>query len=118
MASGSVIVDVPVALAARRYGSLDELVLDVGDELCPSNVGRWRITTDGEPGAAVAEVARVDHDPDLMVDVADLAAIYLGGVRPSDLAAAGRIVESTPGSLVRADAMFTAARMPWCNTMF
>ncbi len=112
------IVDAPAALAARRYGSLDELVLDVRDELCSSNVGRWRITTEGEPGSAVAEVSRVDHDPDLMVDVADLAAIYLGGVRPSDLAAAGRIVESTPGSLVRADAMFTAARMPWCTTMF
>ncbi len=112
------IVDVPEALAARRYGATDELVLEVSDELYPSNAGRWRIVTAGEPGAAVAEVARVDDDPDLMVDVADLAAVYLGGVRPSDLAAAGRIVESTSGAVVRANALFTADRMPWCNTMF
>ncbi len=50
--------------------------------------------------------------------MADLGAAYLGGVRPSELARAGRIDELVPGALRRADALFAAERAPWCSTMF
>ncbi|HIF13031.1 MAG TPA: hypothetical protein EYQ82_08515 [Dehalococcoidia bacterium] len=43
----------------------------------------------------------------------DLAVIYMGGSRPSELARAGRVIENSVGALGRADRMFMAARKPW-----
>jgi predicted acetyltransferase len=112
------LVDLPAALAARRYGAADALVLDVSDAFCPWNAGRWRLATAGGTGAAVATVERTDAPADLVVDVADLGAAYLGTFGLSDLAAAGRVEERTPGALRRADALFAADRAAWCATMF
>ena len=112
------LVDLPAALTGRRYTTTDSLVLEVADDFCPWNAGRWRITTTGEPWAAVAQIERTESVPDLVLDTADLAAIYLGGIRPTELAAAGRIEERTPGTLRRADVLFSADRTPWCVSMF
>ena len=43
---------------------------------------------------------------------------YLGGVRFSTLARAGRVVTQTPDALARADAMFASEPAPWCATPF
>jgi predicted acetyltransferase len=112
------LVDLPAALAARRYGTADSLVIDVADAFCEWNAGRWRIDTTGEPGAALAEVARTADPADLVLDTADVAAVYLGGTRAHELAAAGRVVACTPGAVARADALFAAQRSPWCVSMF
>jgi predicted acetyltransferase len=109
------VVDVPAALAARTYGRAGTLVLEIRDAFCPWNAGRWRLVV-GEDGRGVAE--RTTVEPDVTLDAADLAATYLGTFRFSELARAGRVVEETAGALVRADALFTAARAPWCSTMF
>ena len=112
------LVDLPTALAARRYGAADTLVLEVGDAFCPWNAGRWRLAATGEPGEASAVVERTEAPADLSLDVADLAAAYLGAFRLSDLARADRVVELAPGALRRADLLFAADRTPWCATMF
>jgi predicted acetyltransferase len=112
------LVDLPAALTARRYGASDALVLDVADAFCPWNAGRWRVATVGDPGAAAATVERAGDPADLVVDVADLAAAYLGAFRLSDLARAGRVEERTAGALRRADALFAAEAPAWCATMF
>ena len=112
------LVDLPAALAARRYGAAGTLVLEVADAFCPWNAGRWRLAATGEPGDAAAIVERTDAPADLALDVADLAAAYLGGFRVSDLARTGRVEERSPGALRRADALFAADRTPWCATMF
>ena len=112
------LVDLPAALAARRYGAAGTLVLDVADAFCPWNAGRWRLSAAGEAGSAVATVERTDAPADLALDVADLAAAYLGAFRPSDLARAGRVEELVRGALRHADALFAADRTPWCVTMF
>ena len=112
------LVDLPAALAARRYGAAGELVLEVADAFCPWNGGRWRLTATGEPGAAAATVERTDAPADLVADVADLAAAYLGAFRVSDLARAGRVDGRTAGALQRADALFASDQAPWCGTMF
>ena len=45
------IVDLPRALAGRRYSSPVDVVIEVRDEILPANAGRWRLTTTGEvPG--------------------------------------------------------------------
>jgi predicted acetyltransferase len=114
------LVDLSAALAARRYGGPGSLAIEVTDAFCPWNAGRWRITAFGEPGAAGAEasVERTDGAPDLVADTTDIAAAYLGAVRLSDLARAGRVEERTPGALRLADAMFGWDRAPSCTTMF
>jgi predicted acetyltransferase len=76
------------------------------------------VETAGEPWLAEARVTRSDAAPDLALSTTELGAIYLGGTRPSDLALAGRIEEHAPGALRRADALFAAARTPWCVVMF
>jgi predicted acetyltransferase len=112
------LVDLPAALAARRYGVPGRLVIDVADAFCPWNTGRWAIAADGQPGQAAATIERTEAAADLALDVADLGAAYLGGVRPSELARAGRITELAPGALRRADALFATDLAPWCFTMF
>ena len=112
------LVDLPAALAARRYGTADSLALEVTDVLCPWNAGTWLIATEGSAGEAVATVASAGAPADLALDVADLGAIYLGGIRPGELAAVGRIEERTPGTVRRLTAMFASDVTPWCSTMF
>ena len=134
------LLDLPAALEARRYAASGILTLRVADDFCPWNRGTWRIEI-GEPGpgpasAGASRPARVTFvgdlagdlagdgaaagpdEADIDLDVADLGAAYLGGVRFADLRAAGRIREMRPGSVALADAMFLPDRTPGCSTMF
>ena len=103
------IVDVEGALMGRSFASDDEVVLDVRDEFCPWNSGRWRVGRD---------VARTDDDAELELDVADLASTYLGAFSFSSLAAADRVRELTDGALERADSVFRTSRPPYCPEDF
>jgi predicted acetyltransferase len=103
------VVDVEAALAARRYAAPGRLVIAVEDPFLPANTGRYLL--DG------GTVARADAmSPDLSMRAADLGAAYLGGVRFSTLARAGRVVEHTPGTVAVADAMFATDPLPHCTT--
>ena len=104
------LVDVGAALSGRSYAEDGRLVLDVRDEFCPWNEGRWLL--DG------GEARRSDDDPDLGLDVAALASAYLGGFTFAELAWAGRVEELREGALERADALFRTARHPWCPEIF
>jgi predicted acetyltransferase len=116
------ILDVPAALQARGYRRAGGLVLDVlppGDDIDgqPDPApGRWAL--DADPGGAECRAARPGETADLRLSVTELGAIYLGGVSPSLLAAAGRIEEVRPGSLDRADALFATSPAPLTGTGF
>jgi predicted acetyltransferase len=98
------IVDVPGALAARRYASAIDLVLEVTDDLIPANNGRWRLTNAG---------CRATGDPaDLACSVLELGSAYLGGPSLGALGSAGRVRELTPGALAVASAAFGWHRAP------
>ncbi|SHM62516.1 GNAT family N-acetyltransferase [Cryptosporangium aurantiacum] len=101
------LVDVGTALAARTYAGDAALTIEVTDGVLPANTGRYRL--DG---------TRTDDAADLSVDVAGLAAVYLGGTRWWQLARAGRVTESTPGALATADAAFGTAAAPYSGTIF
>ena len=102
------VVDLPAALAARRYATPIDVVLDVTDPLLPANTGRWRLTG-GPDGASCTATS----DPaDLSCTVLELGAAYLGGSSLASLAAAGRVRELTPGALLRASAAFGWHRLP------
>ncbi|MBE1579275.1 GNAT family N-acetyltransferase [Amycolatopsis roodepoortensis] len=109
------LVDVDRGLVTRRYGAPVDLVLGVRDAFCPWNTGNWRLVTDA---GGNAEVTRVEDAPDLELGVDDLGAIFLGGTRPSTLAAAGRIRERTAGAVARATAAFASDREPSCVESF
>lgn len=108
------LVDVGPALAARRYPIDDRLVFDVRDGFADWNQGRWSLeVTDGH-----AACERTGDDPDLRLDVRDLAAISLGGVSATELSLARRIEEPTDGALGRADRLFATDLAPWNSFEF
>ena len=108
------LVDVERALAGRRYAVDGRLVLRVRDDFCSWNDGRVELSG----GPSHADCRRSEANPDLELNAADLAALYLGGNRFRTLFEAGRIQELRPGSIARADAMFATDRAPWCPSHF
>ncbi len=109
------LVDVDRALVARRYSAPADLVFGVQDDFCPWNTGNWRLVADADGNA---DVTSTDAAPDLELTAADLGAIFLGGTRPSTLAAAGRIRQLTAGAISRATAAFATDREPSCLETF
>jgi predicted acetyltransferase len=108
------IVDVSSSLARRRYAADGRVVLEIADEVCEWNDGRWSLAV--EDGIALVEPTT--DTADITLDVADLAATYLGAFGFTQLADAARAREHQPGALVRADAMFRTERPPWCPSVF
>lgn len=108
------LVDLDRALETRRYAADVDLVLDVTDDLCPWNAGRWRLG--GGPEDARCE--RSDDEPDLVLGVTELGAAYLGGTSLAELALAGRVLERRAGALAEASAAFAATPAPWCPRVF
>jgi len=104
------LVDVGAALSARRYSADDTIVLELTDEFCPWNEGRWKL----EDGSA----ARTKDDPDLRLPVQSLGSAFLGGVQFAALARAGRVEEMKEGAVARADGLFRWDRHPWCPQIF
>ncbi|MEV0895710.1 GNAT family N-acetyltransferase [Actinoplanes sp. NPDC049802] len=80
------LVDVPAALAARRYATAVDVVLEVTDPILERNSGRWRLT--GGPDGAVCVPAT--GPADVVCSVTDLGTVYLGGTPLSALVASGR----------------------------
>jgi predicted acetyltransferase len=114
------LVDVPAALSARRYAAPVDAVLEITDDLLPANAGRYRLRTVSPaslagpaegPGLA-AECAPTGDAADLVLDVRELGAAYLGGVPLNELALAGRVRETTPGALPAASIAFGWHRAP------
>jgi predicted acetyltransferase len=108
------VVDVPAALAARSYAMPFEVVLEVSDDVCPWNAGRWALRWDG----TTATCARTATPAGLELGPAELGAVYLGGTRLEELARAGRVKELRGGELAAANRAFTGDRAPWCPEIF
>jgi predicted acetyltransferase len=108
------LVDVPAALAGRRYADRGRLVVEVRDAFRPSSGGTFEL----EAGPDGAACRRVHAEPDLRMDAADLGSAYLGGVRFGLLARAGRVTEETAGAVAAADRLFGVDPLPWCDSDF
>jgi predicted acetyltransferase len=108
------LVDVDRALAARRYPAPIDLVIEVRDEFCPWNAGRWRLA--GHPAGGYC--GRTDLDPDLVLGIEELSAAYLGGTSLATLQAAGRVTEVSPGAVTLAATAFGWPVTPWCPDEF
>jgi predicted acetyltransferase len=104
------LVDVGVALSGRSYAGDGAVVLDLRDDFCEWNAGRWRVQG--------GEALRTEEDADLALDVADLGSVYLGGFTFRELWRAGRVAELREGALERADELFRTDAAPWCPEIF
>ncbi len=60
-------------------------MLEVVDEFCPWNEGRWEVSVDG--------AERTDAEAELAMPVESLGSAYLGGFSFGELARAGRVEE-------------------------
>jgi predicted acetyltransferase len=116
------IIDVPAALAGRRYSCPVDVVIEVRDDILPANTGRWRLTTAAGAGEAgrglAASCVRVTSAADLALDVTQLGAAYLGGTRLGTIAEAGLVTELRPGAVRQLSAAMSWDPAPWCPTIF
>ena len=117
------IIDVPGALARRRYSGPADVVIEVRDDLLPSNAGRWRLTTAGAAAdrdglEASCVPAGAADGADVMLDVTELGAAYLGGTPLGALAAAGLVTEGRPGAIRQLSAALSWDLAPWCPVNF
>ena len=103
------LLDVQRALEARTYAREGRIVLEVRDEFCPWNEGRYEL----EGGAEGANCKPSTAEPDIILSAADLAAAYLDGVSFSTLEHASRAEVASPEAVQLADAMFRTRRKPW-----
>jgi predicted acetyltransferase len=110
------LVEVGTALAQRSYSAPVDVVLEVSDQVCPWNDGRWRLV--GGPDGARCE--RSDDAPDLTLGVTDLGGAYLGGTALGELAAAGRVQLRAGGAdvLPAVSAAFSTSPAPWSSFVF
>lgn len=108
------VIDVPKALAARRYAGPVDVVLEVADTRLPKNAGRWRLIGDRTGATCTATT----DEPDLALDVRELGAAYLGGTSLTTLSAAGLVTEHRPGAAAAGAAAFGWDRAPWSHEIF
>lgn len=102
------VLDVPAALAGRTYGAPVSLSLRVDDPLGFAE-GTWALRIDEAGDAVVSEDPAGTADVELTVGA--LGSMLLGGVRASELAAAG-LVAAAPSALAALDRAFAAEVTP------
>lgn len=114
------LVDVGRALAQRRYACPVDVVIEVADELCPQNQGRWRLTAaaTSAPAGFSGTCERTTAPADLVLPVRALGAAYLGGTRLGALAGAGLVTEVTPGAVAALSTAMSWEPAPWCPMIF
>lgn len=104
------ILDVPAALEARTYATPGRLVLGVSDPFGACE-GSWALEVDS---SGIATVMPTDEPADVTMTAEELAAIYLGGVSPLMLAAAGRV----SGRTAELEAMFRSPVAPFLSIWY
>ncbi|MFF1558556.1 GNAT family N-acetyltransferase [Streptomyces sp. NPDC058279] len=102
------LVDVRAALTARAWSAPVEVVLELADVHLPANAGRFRL----KAGPQGATFEGAGADPDLVLDVRELAAVYLGGTRVTELVAAGLVEERSRGAAAALDAALRVDLLP------
>ncbi|SPM31517.1 GNAT family N-acetyltransferase [Mycobacterium terramassiliense] len=105
--------DVPEVLGARVYSADTDVVLDVTDPLDLAG-GRFLLQTRDGTGKCTPH----DGPADVEIGLAELATLYMGAHRASQLLRADRITELRPGALRDLDAAFATERAPYCGTLF
>ena len=102
------LLDVPAAFEGRSYATSGTLTFEVADDTRDqSGTYHLDVTPEG------SEVRRVDAAAELAMPVDVAGSVWLGGVRATQLLAAGRMTEHAPGAAARLDRLVAVDRAPW-----
>jgi predicted acetyltransferase len=108
------LLDLAGVLSTRTYHSDGSLVVDVRDPQLPDQAGRWHLEVSGGRGSC----RRTERPAGLTLDIAALSTVVLGGVRTTQLAAAGRVREDGSGTAAHLDRLLATDVAPWQDFMF
>jgi predicted acetyltransferase len=108
------VVDVAVALEARRYAADGRVVFGITDPLRPETSGTFELIAEG----GVGRCSPTDAAAELAGTINVLGATYLGGTSFRQLWWSGQVDERSIGTLDRADAMFASTPAPSCVVDF
>ena len=108
------VVDIERALPQRRYGDRGSLVIDIEDELCAWNHGRFLLESD----ETAAEVKRTERTAELSMPVRTLASLLSGHATASRMQRAGLLAARDESALARADRLFATDYAPFCPDVF
>jgi predicted acetyltransferase len=108
------LVDIDRGLSSRTYATPIDTVIEVVDDFCPWNAGRWRLVGD-EKGASCA---RTTAPADLTIAARELGRAFLGGVTLRSLADAGLVEERRSGAVAEASRAFVSDVAPWLSIGF
>ena len=106
-------LDVPALLAARRYQTSGQVVLEVDD---PHELSGGRFLLDGGPDGATC--TPTTRSADLRLSLFALGAVSLGGASLRGLVAGGHATVERPQVLAAAELLFQWPLAPWCSTFF
>lgn len=107
------VMDVPAALAARRYETDGSIRIGVDDPFRPDTGGVFELTVADGEGKAVA----VDDEADVTLRIETLGSLYLGGGNARSLAAAG-LIDGAPEAVASLHRLLATVGEPWCDTVF
>ncbi|MGF7236072.1 MAG: GNAT family N-acetyltransferase [Frankia sp.] len=108
------VIDVARAVAERAYRGSASTTVELVDDACPWNAGRWRF----DVGPDGASCTRTSDAADLTLSARELGAAYLGGPTLRTLALAGRVDEHTIGAVDTLSDAFAGALAPACFEVF
>jgi predicted acetyltransferase len=108
------LLDVPAALAARRFAAPVDVVIEVKDPNFAANAGRFRLVGDQRS----ATCTPTDEPADIEATAHALGSAYLGGAPLTAFAAGGDVRELRPDTLARASVAFGWHRAPSSIEMF
>jgi predicted acetyltransferase len=112
------LLDVPAALVARTYRGADTVTLQVHDPLGAARVYRLEVDADGRADCTEVAAAGGQTVVDIECSIEALSAVWLGGVRASQLLAARALIEHRPRAVARLDALVAVDHMPWTPFVF
>ncbi len=108
------LLDVPAALAGRRYATSGQVTFEVTDTFGGWAAGKWTLAATPDGATCVAATA----SPDLTLSATDLGAAYFGDTTLLSLADAGRVDEHAPGAALAASRVLAWHRGAWCPEIF
>lgn len=114
------ILDVAAVLGARQYFAPGAFVLTVSDDLGLAG-GEFLLTVHADGRGQAHPLPHGDVPADaarITLSIAELGALYLGGMSALVLARAGRIGEETTDAAARLDASLHSPYAPWVSTSF
>ncbi|WP_294563432.1 GNAT family N-acetyltransferase [uncultured Arthrobacter sp.] len=109
------LLDVAKALEGRGYRTEGELVIEVTDAQGMAG-GTFEFAV--ADGRARVEQVSPNMEADVVLDIAALGSLYLGGVSPAALVGAGLIEPRTEGVVEFLNDLFRDAQDPYCITHF